>query len=217
MYAGCSITIMPRRDRSRDSSVVRDWLLSAFHIDVAQIIGLQTPKILVYELARLHPTVSALVRTKGDLRHFSATVCEVLGDLLDADPLKKIDAMCTYSRNRKARRSIRFPKVRCFRFLSPLSTDGLLKELVNLYSRLLLANDVKLRAIPAGVSTDPFLVIVPVVDILVLCHCLRLSRLVFSFDSRCVYARRSVICCRCCGYVPLCGYGFDWCGYSFGI
>ena len=68
---------MPRRDRSRDSSIVRDWLLSAFHIDVAQIIGLQTPKILVYELARLHPTLSALVRTKGDLRHFSATVCEI--------------------------------------------------------------------------------------------------------------------------------------------
>ena len=217
MYAGCSITIMPRRDRSRDSSVVRGWLLSAFHIDVAQIIGLQTPKILVYELARLHPTVSALVRTKGDLRHFSATVCEVLGDLLDADPLKNIDAMCTYARNRKAPRSIRFPKVRCFRFLSPLSTDGLLKKLVNLYSRLLLANDDNLRAVPAGVSTDPFPVIVPIVDILVLCRCLRLSRLVFSFDSRCVYAHRSVICCRCCGYVPLCGYGFDWCGYGFGI
>jgi hypothetical protein len=97
VYASCSITIMPRRDRSRDSSVVRGWLLSAFHIDVAQIIGLRTPKVIVYELARLHPTLSALVRTKGDLRHFSATVCEILRDLLDADPLKNIDAMCTYS------------------------------------------------------------------------------------------------------------------------
>ena len=135
---------------------MRDWLLSAFHIDVAQIIGLQTPKILVYELARLHPTVSALVRTKGDLKHFSATVCEVVGDLLDADPLKNIDAMCTYAWNPDAPRSIRFPKVRCFRFLSPVSTDGLLEKLVDFYSRLLLANDDNLRAIPAGVSTDPF-------------------------------------------------------------
>ena len=147
---------MSRRDRSHDSSVVLDWLSCAFHVDVAQTMGLRTPKILVYKLARLHPTMSALVLTDGDLKHFGATVCEVVRDLLVVAPLKNIDAMCTYGCNPDAPRSRRFPKVRCFRGISPVSTDGLSVFDINLYARLLLANVNSLRANSVGVATDPF-------------------------------------------------------------
>jgi hypothetical protein len=148
--------LMPPRDRSRDSSIVLDWLLCAFHIDFALTMGLRTPKKLVYHLARLNPTMSALVSTKGDLNRFSSTVCEAVFGLLVVVPLKNIDAMCTYACIPDAPRSRRFPKVRCFRGISPVSTDGLSTGDINLYARLLLANVNSLRTNSAGVATGPF-------------------------------------------------------------
>jgi hypothetical protein len=148
---------MSPRDRSLDSSIVLDWLLCAFHIDFALTMGLRTPKKLVYHLARLNPTMSALVSTNGDLNRFSSTVCEAVFGLLVVVPLKNIDAMCTYACIPDAPRSRRFPKVRCFRGISPVSTDGLSTGDINLYARLLLANVNSLRTISAGVATGPFL------------------------------------------------------------
>ena len=149
------LLFMPPRDRSRDSSIVLDWLLCAFHIDFALTIGLRTPKKLVYHLARLNPTMNALVSTDGDLKRFSATVCKAVFGLLVVVPLKNIDAMCTYACNPDAPRSRRYSKVRCFRGISPMSTDGLSIGDINLYARLLLANVNSLRANSAGVATSP--------------------------------------------------------------